>query len=75
MDWCIRQGVDGIVTDNISKYFEVCETFNEERKSRWLSDMFLGFTSFNIWVFLFGIIFLRKYGTCIDTSVEVKKNK
>ena len=75
MDWCIRRGVDGIVTDNVPKFLEMCETFKEEKRYRWPMKLLLGFAYFNVWVYLFSTVFGRRYGTCIYRRVEVDKDK
>ncbi|KAF2234993.1 PLC-like phosphodiesterase [Viridothelium virens] len=62
MDWCIRRGVDGIVTDDVAKYFEICDKFNEHTRYGWPMKMLLQFMYFNVWVWVFGIIFSRRYG-------------
>ena len=75
MDWCIRRGLDGIVTDDIPKLLEMCETFENERRYRWPVKMLLGFAYFNVWVYLFSAVFRRHYGTCIHKQVESDKHK
>lgn len=75
MDWCIRREVDGIVTDNIPKFLEMCQTFEEERRYRWPVKLLLGFIYFNFWVYLFSLLFRRRYGTCIDRRIKVNKNE
>lgn len=67
--------MDGIVTDNVPKFLKMCETFKEDRKYRWPVKYLLVFTYFNVWVYLFGVVFRRRYGTCIERQVEVDKNK
>ena len=75
MDWCIRRGLDGIVTDDIPKLLDMCALFQVEKKHRWQVKMLLGFTYFNFWVYLFSTGFRSRYGTCIDRLPEVDKNK
>ena len=75
MDWCIRRGLDGIVTDNVPEFLEMCETFQEERKYRWPVKLLLGFTYYNIWVYLFSAAFRGRYGSCIEKRIEIDKNK
>lgn len=75
MDWCIRRGIDGIVVDNVPKFLEMCETYQEEKKCSWPLETLLRFAYFNFWVYLFGAVFHRRYGTCIDRPVEADKDK
>lgn len=75
VDWCIRRGVDGIITDDVPKVLKMCEIFTEERRYRWSLKLLLGFITINFWIYLFGVVFSRRYGTCIDRRVEVDKNK
>ena len=75
MDWCIRQGMDGIVVNDVPKFLEMCETYKEEKKYSWPLKMLLGFAYFNFWVYLFSAVFHRRYGTCIDRRVEADKDK
>jgi glycerophosphoryl diester phosphodiesterase len=34
MEWCIRRKLDGVVTDDVGKFLEVCERFDESRRVR-----------------------------------------
>ena len=73
MDWCIRRELDGILTDNVPQALEMCETYKEKRRYRWSAKMVFGFTVLNFWIYLFGVVFRQRYGTCIDRPVERKK--
>lgn len=75
MDWCIRRGVDGIITDNVPKLLKMCETYKEERRYRWSLNVVLEFIRLNFWFYLFGVVIRRRHGTCIDRRGEVDKNK
>ena len=75
MDWCIRQGLDGIVTDNVPKFLGMCETFQEERKYPWPLKLLLGFTYINIWLYLFSVVFRKRYGTCVEKETKTDKTK
>ena len=72
IDWCIRREVDGVVTDDIPKFLEMCKTFQEGKKPRWPIKLLLGFIYFNFWVYLFSVIFCRQYGTCIERQIKQK---
>lgn len=75
MDWCIRQGVDGVVTDDIPKFVEMCEGFDEGRRYAWSLAMIRGFLFFNFWVFLFTTVWLRRYGVCVVKRIGADKDK
>ena len=75
MDWCIRRGFDGVVTDNLLEYLEMCKTFKEERKPRWSVKQVIAFAYLNMWVFFFGVTFLQRHGTCIERRTEDDKKK
>lgn len=75
MDWCIRRGMDGIITDNVPKFLEMCETYKEERRYRWSMNVLLGYIKLNFWIYLFGLAFRRRHGTCIDRQSAVDKDK
>lgn len=75
MDWCIRRGLDGVVTDDIPKFLETCKGFDVQRKPRWTLKMVLGFLYFNFWIYLFGTVFLRRYGTSLERRAGKDKDK
>lgn len=68
--------MDGIVTDDVPKLLEMCKTFKEERRCRWPVTLLLAFTYYNVWVYLFDVVFRRRSGSCIiGRGVEVDKDK
>ena len=75
IDWCIRREMDGLITDNVPKALEMCETYREERRYYWSMHMVLGLLKLNFWIYLFGFVFRRRYGTCINGRDEVDKSK
>ena len=75
IDWCIRRGLDGIITDNLPKVLEMCETYGEGRRYYWSMNVLLGFIRLNFWIYLFGLVFRRRYGTCIARRDEADKTK
>ena len=75
MDWCIGRGMDGMITDNVPKALEMCETYGEKRRYYWSLNVLLGLVKLNFWIYLFGVVFRRRYGTCIDGRDEVDKTK
>ena len=75
IEWCIRQGLDGIITDNVLRALELCETLGEERRYRWTAKVVIGRIIFNFWLYVFVLLFRRRYGTCIDKQTKIDKNK
>lgn len=75
IEWCIRQGLDGIITDNVPRALELCETLGEEKRYRWTAKVVIGRIIFNFWLYVFILIFRRRYGTCIEEQTKVDKNK
>ena len=73
IDWCIRRGLDGILTDNVPQALEMCERYNQERRYRWSLKTLLGFVHLNIWIYLFGVVFRRRYGTSIHKRSSGEK--
>lgn len=67
--------MDGIITDNVPQALEMCETHKEDRRYRWSINVLFGFIKLNFWIYLFGVAFRRRHGTCIDRPPEVDKNK
>ena len=57
----------------------MCETYSdqEEKKKKysWPLKMLLRFAYFHFCVYLFGAVFHRRYGTCIDRRVEADKDQ
>ena len=75
MDWCIRKGVDGVLTDRIPGILGLCESFEGDSKQPWPIKTVLIYVCFNFWVYLFGLIFRRRYGTYLDNTVREKKDQ
>lgn len=50
MDWCIRKGLDGVITDDPGKFLEVCESFDETRPPMAMSPRVI-FDALRIWFF------------------------
>ena len=75
IDWCIRHGLDGIITDNVPKALEMCETYRDEKRYYWSMNALLGLIRINFWIYLFGLIYRRRYGTCIERRGEADKAK
>ena len=62
MDWCITQCVDGVVTDDVPKFLEVCKMPEEKRKYPWQLKQLMGFAYFNMWIFIFMFVMARRHG-------------
>ena len=67
--------MDGIITDNVPKFLELCEPYKEERKYRWSMNVLLGYIILNFWIYLFGVAFRQRHGTCIDRQSAIDKDK
>ena len=85
MEWCIRRGVDGVITDDIPKFVETCRRFEEEEREGgrgewyqwWSWQMLRGLVLFNFWVFLWSFVFRRRYGKSVISTEggEADKDK
>ncbi|KAI9658281.1 MAG: hypothetical protein M1821_002414, partial [Bathelium mastoideum] len=73
IDWCIRQEVDGIVTDEVERALQMCDKHDGSAKYSWSMKTLLGYLYFNFYLYLFGLILSRRYSSCIDTTSEAKK--
>lgn len=77
MKWCIRRGLDGVVTDEVEKYLDVAESFDEEEESEpWmpvaLSTMWTAMKSY-VWVRVLLVFYGRKVG--LNEKVINEKNR
>lgn len=72
MKWCIRRGLDGVVTDEVEKYLEVADRFDEgEEKESWLPvDLKVLWTAMKayIWVRVLLVFYKRKMGLGLTIS-------
>lgn len=75
IEWCIRRGLDGIITDEVPKALKLCETLGEERRHRWKAKVVIGRIIFNFWLYVFILLFRTRYGTCIEEQIKVDKDK
>ena len=74
MDWCIRHGMDGVITDDPVKFLETCEHFQEHKKPSWPLDLFMVLAQVNIFAFLFTLIFWTRHGFGLKNPSQTKKN-
>ncbi|KAI9654279.1 MAG: hypothetical protein M1831_005444 [Alyxoria varia] len=75
MDWCVKNKLEGVVTDDIPSFLSFCETYNEEASHQWPRKLLLWLLYFNFWIFIFGIAFRQRYGSCIKTGATSKAEK
>ena len=75
MDWCIRQGLDGVITDNIPQFLDMCRDFDQMREPRWPWKTLLGFTYFSFWIWVFGVVFRQRYGSCVHVKEEADSDE
>lgn len=67
MDWCIRQGFDGVITDDPKKFLALCDTFEPSSKPPpWAWSTIINFARINFFAWLFSLIVFRKYGFSLD---------
>ncbi|KAL9132149.1 MAG: hypothetical protein Q9217_000083 [Psora testacea] len=63
MNWSIKQGLDGVITDDPKRFLEVCEEWESGKRDveislkQWMSILWV-----YLMVLIFGIIFWWKYG-------------
>ena len=74
MDWCIRKGFDGVITDDPKAFLDVCEDFQEDVKPSWPPLLVLNFMRINFFVVIFGLLFWKRHGFGLDPKYLVKKN-
>ncbi|KAK5129665.1 hypothetical protein LTR08_002990 [Meristemomyces frigidus] len=58
MEWCIRRGVDGVITDDPAMYLAVCEGYDEREGEAWMPLGWRGYVQcLRIWVWV-SVLFL-----------------
>ena len=72
MKWSIRQGVDGVITDDPKKYLEACETYSSAEKLRHSQASWKAILRQNLRALMFGLAFRIKHGFWVDTE-KVRK--
>ena len=77
MDWCINQGLDGIITDDIPKYLAMYENHGggNQKEYRWPVKLWLVYKYFNFWIYLFGLILHSRHGISVHDTMEMNKYK
>lgn len=67
MDWCIRRALDCVITDEPKKFLEACDNFKPDSQPSQLPwAVIFNFIRINIFAWLFGIMFWRKYGFSLE---------
>jgi phosphatidylglycerol phospholipase C len=77
MKWCIRKGIDGVVTDEVEKYLEVAERFDEDREKEpflpvELKVLWAAFKSF-VWVKILLVFYSGKMQLNMPDGFSKKK--
>lgn len=76
MDWCIRKGIDGVITDDPEIFLNACDNFREDVKPPWPPKILAFYLYVNFFATLFGFIFFRRYGFReLDARYKVDKTK
>ena len=62
MKWSIKQGLDGVITDDPKRFQEVCDDWENGKRHVEISwRMWFHILRFNLWVFIFGNIYWWKW--------------
>ena len=76
MDWCIRQGLDGVVTDNVPKFLETCISFDQAATPpSWSRKTLVGYLIFGFWTLVFDFVLRIRGGFRIVLRNETDKTK
>ena len=63
MRWDIRQGLDGVVTDDPKLFLEVRRDWHESTKDRIGVVMWLDVLRINLFALVFSVLFRTKFGS------------
>ncbi|KAI9835077.1 MAG: hypothetical protein M1819_002629 [Sarea resinae] len=67
MKWCIRQKLDGVITDNPKRFLEICDHYDESSdKQRLTLKGLIGILRIMIFATLFSIVFEWRHGKQLD---------
>lgn len=77
MKWCIRRGLDGVVTDEVEKYLDVAERFDEDQEKEpylpvELKVLWAAFKSF-VWVKILLVFYSGKMQLGVPDGFSKKK--
>lgn len=63
MDWCVRKGLDGVITDDPKKYIAFRDGWEEgSTPLKWSWKTVMMYVRINVFAMMFGLIFWRRYG-------------
>ena len=75
MDWCIRRGLDGVITDDPQKFLDFCDKFDEDKKVAWPLAVVINFLRINIFATIFGILFWWRHGFGLEQKYLVDRTR
>ncbi|KAK5170167.1 uncharacterized protein LTR77_004752 [Saxophila tyrrhenica] len=64
MEWCIRRQLDGVITDDVAKFLDVCERFDETTPENWMPVGALGYLDIMrvyLWVSVMAWLYRRMF--------------
>ena len=74
MKWSIKQGLDGVITDDPKRFLEICDEWMQGKREIHITfKQVLSAAWVNLLVMIFGIIFWWKYGR--STAAEKQQEK
>lgn len=71
MDWCIRRGLDGVISDDPALFLRVCDGFDEHRAGAWPIGLTLRLYNLGMLACLFGVWFHYKHGYGLDGEASL----
>lgn len=74
MDWCIRRGLDGVITDEPKKYLDYRDAFDPASPvPKWDWATVMNFVRINVFAWLFGLLFWKRHGFKLDQQFLTDK--
>ena len=74
MKWSIKQGFDGVITDDPGRFLEVCDEWEQGKRDIEISwGQWMGIAWINFMVIIFGTIFWWKYGRAGEEKKTPKR--
>jgi phosphatidylglycerol phospholipase C len=71
MKWSIRQGVDGVITDDPKKYLEVSKGYNKGEKIRHSWESWKEIFWWHMMALVFGLYFRYRHGLWVDAKKHI----
>lgn len=62
MDWCIRQGVDGVITDDPAKFIAFRDKWDAKKELKWSVGVLMGYVKMNLFMVVFAWLFWLRHG-------------